>query len=176
MIAEETVEELIEKLFSDEANVYVVLDGASVPGLLQKLYQLEPEYICLLRGDLAPDMAEVAPYLVRLEKDDELIHWILENGWGKHWGIFGTGYGDIREMRGHFRSFLTVYDESGNPLNFRYYDPRVWRLYLPTCNSGELKTVFGPVAAYYLEDEDANTLLRFELNSESLRRRKFVLR
>jgi hypothetical protein len=79
-------------------------------------------------------------------------------------------------MRGHFRSFLTVYDESGNPLNFRYYDPRVWRLYLPTCNSGELKTVFGPVVAYYLEDEDANTLLRFELNSESLRRRKFVLR
>jgi len=175
MIAEETAEELVEKIFSDRANVFAVLDGASTPGLLKKLDQAKPEFICLLRGDLTPDMAEVAPYLVRLEEDSELIRWILENGWGKHWGIFASGYGDIREMRGHFRSFITVYDESGKPLKFRYYDPRVLRLYLPTCNSGELETVFGPVVAYYLEDEDENTLLRFELNNDSLRRRKLVL-
>jgi hypothetical protein len=176
MTADESVISLAEKIFSEDANTFAVLDGASVPDLVPRLYSTEPNYICLLRGDLAPDMAEVAPYLVQLNRDDDFTDWILTEGWGKHWGIFANGYGDIREMRGHFRSFLSVYDESGKPLHFRYYDPRVLRLYLPTCNTSELQTVFGPVTSYFLEDEDPQTLLKFELVNGSFRRRKIALR
>jgi hypothetical protein len=74
-------------------------------------------------------------------------------------------------MRRHFRSFLTVYDPDGKPLLFRYYDPRVLRVYLPTCDARELETVFGPVVAYLLEGEDPGDLLRFELSSGALQRR-----
>jgi hypothetical protein len=176
MIGDDTARSLAEKLFSDEdANLFAVLDGASVPGLLGKLYGLEPEYLCLYRGELTPDMAEVSPYLIRLEPDTELTDWILQKGWGQHWGIFAATYADTRAMRGHFRSLLTVYDDSGRPLLFRYYDPRVLRLFLPTCNAEELKKMFGPVENYFVEDEDASKLLRFEVVSKSLRRKRLAV-
>jgi len=50
-------------------------------------------------------------------------------------------------MRQHFRRFITVHDESGKPLLFRYYDPRVLRTFLPTCNAKELAEIFGRCCA-----------------------------
>ena len=60
----------------------------------------------------------------------------------------------LRELGRHFQAFIMVYDPQGKPLYFRYYDPRVFRIYLPTCNESELKTVFGPVNSFYVEGED----------------------
>src|SRR5215813_11554270 len=139
MNMEETRKLVGEQLFSDtDAKVFTVLDGTSIPDLLDKLYGLSPTFCCLYRGELEPDMAEVAPYLVQLEQGSEFTDWLLEE-WGKHWGIFAISDADFRAMRRHFRSFLIVNDENGRPLRFRYYDPRVLRLYLPTCNAEELR-------------------------------------
>ncbi|HKP85578.1 MAG TPA: DUF4123 domain-containing protein [Blastocatellia bacterium] len=174
---EDKVESVGERLFSDEeANVFAVLDGASVPGLLDKLYSLSPNFCCLFRGELSPDMAEVAPYLVQLERGSEFTSWVINQGWGNHWGIFASTDADLRRMRGHFRTFLIVYDETGRPLRFRYYDPRVLRLYLPTCNAEELATVFGPVASFAVEDADPNTLLNFQSASGAVRLNKISIR
>jgi hypothetical protein len=142
---------------------FAVLDGASVPTLLQSLAEHEPEYVCLYRGELAPDVAEVAPYLVQLEPETDFTRWVISEGWGKHWGIFGASTSDLRTLRHHFRTFLTVYDSDGRPMLFRYYDPRVLRTYLPTCNSGELTTVFGPVQRYLVESEDAKAVTSFRV-------------
>src|ERR1044072_2707094 len=110
------VQPLYERLFADEtANVYAVLDGASVEELLPKLYGLEPEYECVYRGELEPDMAEVAPYLVRLEPETEFADWLVEEGWGQHWGVYAVTDADLRDAHKHFRSFLTVYDPAGKP-------------------------------------------------------------
>lgn len=171
MNIEEIVESVSKYLFTDkEADVFAVLDGASMPGLLDKLYGLSPIFCCLFRGEIEPDMAEVAPYLVQLEKDSEFTNWLIGQGWGNHYGTFAVADADFREMRRHFRSFLIVYDESGRPLRFRYYDPRVLRTYLPTCNAQESTTIFGPVSSYLLEDADPNTMLRFEITAGSVRK------
>lgn len=156
------------EIFVDGANTFAVLDGASVPSLLEKLEQWQPEFVCLYRGELKPDLAEVAPYLVRLESGTEIAEWILSKGWGNHWGIFAIAEADLQAMRQHLRRFLTVYDEDGKPLLFRFYDPRVMRVYLPTCNAEDLGAIFGPVASYVLEDESSNVLLRFQSVSEQL--------
>jgi hypothetical protein len=171
LISDDAAQALYERLFADEAaNVYAVLDGASVEELLPKLYELEPEYECLYRGELEPDMAEVAPYLVRLDPESEFAAWVLGEGWGRHWGVFAVTDAELRAAHKHFRSFLTVYDPAGKPLRFRYYDPRVLRVYLPTCNAEELRAVFGPVSCYLFEGEDPNTLLRFRLDGGALGR------
>lgn len=175
VISEAATQSLYDRLFADEAaHVYAVLDGASVEELLPKLYELEPEHECLYRGELEPDMAEVAPYLVRLEPETEFAGWVVEEGWGRHWGVFAVTEVDLRDAHRHFRSFLTVYDPAGKPLLFRYYDPRVLRVYLPTCNAEELRTVFGPVSCYLLEAEDPNTLIRFRLDDGGSLRREAV--
>ena len=149
------------EIFVDGSNTFAVLDGASVPGLTDKLDQWQPEFVCLYRGELKPDLAEVAPYLVRLDPGTEITEWILSKGWGNHWGIFAIADADLPVMRQHLRRLLTVYDEKGKPLLFRFYDPRVMRVYLPTCNSEELTAIFGPVASYILEDESSKISVRF---------------
>lgn len=160
-------------LFSEgNLNVFAVLDGAAVPDLLKNFHLLRPEYVCLYRGELQPDMAEVAPYLVQLEPNSKFTDWVVGGGWGKHWGIFARSGTGLREMRRHFRQFLIVYDDAGKPLIFRYYDPRVLREYLPTCNVEELATIFGPVETYLLESEDAGTLLRFRQTRGFLKQEK----
>jgi hypothetical protein len=70
-------------------------------------------------------------------------------------------------MRKQFRSLITVYDESGNPLLFRFYDPRVLPEFLKTCNAAELKTFFGK--ADYLFAEDGQELLSFKLENNELK-------
>lgn len=175
-MTEELAQSVSERLFAEEAaNVYAVLDGASVPALLDQLYELEPEHECLYRGELEPDLAEVAPYLVCLEPDAEFTRWLLAEGWGRHWGVFLSSDADLRALRRHLRTFLVVYDPEGRPLYFRYYDPRVLRVYMPTCNAEELQTVFGPVVSYLLEDEDPRALLRFQFMGGTLRRERHAL-
>jgi len=167
------VDAIREKLYREEGGpIYTVLDGASVSGLLQKLADLEPEHVCLFGEELEPDMAEVAPYLVKLDNESPFTDWVLDRGWGNHWGVFAeigaeTGANFI-SLRKHFRSFVKVHDQSGKPLLFRYYDPRVLRVYLPTCNGEELHTMFGPVDANYMEDESGAALLRFRLKNGTL--------
>jgi hypothetical protein len=162
MIEPKTVQAVKAQLFSAEGTrAFTILDGASVPGLPASLASHNPEQICLYRGELEPDMAEVAPYLAFLERDAPFTDWVIGNGWGQHWGIFGATHADLKELRKHFRKFLMVYNEKGKTLYFRYYDPRVLRVYLPTCNEKELKQVFGPVHTFLMEDEEPKVGRKF---------------
>lgn len=171
MITRELKDSLMEELFAgEEANLYAVLDGASVEDLLPRLYGLRPEFKCLYRGELEPDVAAVAPYLVQLDPGDEFTEWVVSEGWGQHWGIFAASDADLRTVHQYLRTLNIVHAPDLKPLLFRYYDPRVLRQYLPTCNAEELGTVFGPVSRYLLEGDDPQTLLRFEFDGDELRR------
>ena len=46
----------------------------------------------------------------------------------------------------------------GERVYFRFYDPRVLRVYLPTCSSSELKGVFGPVGRFVVEGPEGQAL------------------
>ena len=157
-------QDLARQLFANPAHqVYAVLDGASNPALLGRLQREQPEFICLYRGELAPDLAECAPYLVRLEQGTPFAQWIITNSLGKHWGIFVLSRADLRELRQHFRKFNMVYDPEGNrPLLFRYYDPRVLRIFLPSCDKKQQAEFFGPVDAYFAETEGGESHIRFD--------------
>ena len=168
---------LDQVLFADpDLQAYAVLDGASIPELREKLFEHEPEQICLFRGELEPDMASVAPYLVRLEPDSDFAKWIMEEGWGKHWGIFALAPVPLRVLRNHFRSLLQVQIPDGRTLSFRFYDPRVLRVFLPTCNPEECQTVFGPLSAYLVEDGLPATALRFSRPEGQFRSEKVPLK
>lgn len=156
---------LEQELFSDQGRTYAVLDGASIPELRMALHQHEPEHECLYIGELKPDLQEVAPYLVTLEPDSPFTQLVLEKGWGNHWGIFVQSEAGIRELRQHFRQFITVYDPSGKAMLFRFYDPRVLRIFLPTCSPEEVTKLFGPVKAFAVEAENPGTMLWFEQNA-----------
>src|SRR5690349_16361259 len=98
---------------SDHESTYAILDGASVPGLRLKLHTAKEEWACLYRGELAPDLAEVAPYLIKLRRVSPLTDWILGEGWGNHWGIFAISAVGLEALRRHLRGFLRVKDATG---------------------------------------------------------------
>ena len=163
-------QELAEVLFNPaETPVFAVLDGASAPGLLMKLGELAPEHCCLYSGEMKPDIAAVAPYLVRLESGGEFTAWVLREGWGVHWGVFVASLGNLRTLRDHFREFLKVELPDQRTVIFRYYDPRVLRNFLPACNTTELKKFFGPVQSFVLEGETPEIGLKFALAGKALK-------
>lgn len=170
MAAIDEIDGIREQILSvpEGLKVYAILDGASAEQLPRTIDQYGIESVCLLRGELDPDLAQAAPYLVRLFADSPFTDWVLSEGWGKHWGIFVVTTANLRTLRQHFRSFLTVYDPDNVPLFFRYYDPRVLRVYLPTCETEELEDIFGPVDRYLMEGDDGKTLMRCELKDGEL--------
>jgi hypothetical protein len=153
-------------------HVYALLDGASVPGLLERLYAPPPRpgFHCLLQGDQPPDVAHVAPYIVALERDSELSDWVLGSGWGNHWASFVLAGCALRPLWFHLRTLCTVYGPDGNPKLFRYYDPRVLRAFLPTCSAEQVLQMFGPAARFVVEGTEPATALVFAHAAGSLQR------
>ena len=170
------VDELQRVLFSDpEASLFAVLDGAAIDDLPGVLHDHRAEHVCLWRGELEPGIPETAPYVARLEPNTAFTRWLLEDGWGNAYGIFASADEELRAMRRHFRRFLRVIGPEGKPLYFRYYDPRILRVYLPTCNAEETEFVFGPVRSFSVESEDAGSLLRFTPGGDAAESREFAL-
>lgn len=157
-------------LFDDLAlHAYAVLDGASIPGLADALDGHRPKYECLFRGDLEAGMAEAAPYVVALEPGGSFTPWLLQNGWGEHYGIFVLSKEPLGVVRLHLRRSLRVYRESGEAVLFRYYDPRVFRAFAPSMLPAEAKAFFGPVEAFLCESEDGAEFLRFRLGPDGVK-------
>lgn len=170
MISQEARSALTQMLWTTPRDrVFAVLDGASVPGLLDRLYgDPRPEFECLYRGELEPDIAEVAPYLVALENGSAFADWFIEQGWGRHWGIFIVAPLDLRALRFHLRPLNIAYDPEGVPKMFRYYDPRVLRTFLPTCDASQIAEMFGPIERFVVEDSLPQNALSFTRASGEL--------
>jgi len=152
-----------------EHRLYAVLDGAAFEGLPAVLQRYGVEHVCLLRGELDPELAQVAPYLATVPPDSEFAAYLLEQGWGDYWGLFVRSACDFRTLRMHLRQLLEVWDPEGTPLYFRFYDPRVFRVFLPTCDDEQLEQIFDDVVeAFFTEGEDASQLLRFSLGGSGL--------
>lgn len=171
------VQKIVDHLWPDnskqDAKIYAILDTARDDDIYGKILACELEGGCLYQGQQAVELAHVAPYLIWLHKDDDFTEWVLNNGWGDSWGIFVESSVTIEELMQHFRKFLKVSDEEGNLLMFRYYDPRVLRVYLPTCNEAELEYVFGPVERYYAEAEKKNDIIQYSFDNRLLAKNIF---
>lgn len=160
-----SLDSLLEALFppppgdgSPAPEVHAVLDGARDERIYRAVYDSRLEHECLLTGNIPYDLAEAAPYLVHLRREAPFTRWALEQGWGKGFGVFAWSRADLETLRRHFRRLLRVKDEQGRKLYFRYYDPRVLRVYLPTCTAEELREVFGPVGRLLLEGPGGRVL------------------
>ena len=160
----ETLVDLLETHCQGENRLYGVLDGAQAPTIQPAIAEAQNKSNCLFSGQMPPDLAAAAPWLVALEPGDTFTEWLLSSGWGKSWAVLFTAPASFKQVRSHLRTLFQVRDERGRKLYFRWYDPRVLREYLPTCTPEELATVFGPIEVFLAEDETPNVLLEFRRN------------
>jgi Domain of unknown function (DUF4123) len=162
--------DLIEKQFwphGPNRNVWMILDGARDRRIYSDLLNSHLIYSCLYSGELPYDLEVAAPFLVQLEYQDKATRGLIQRSWGQSWGIFAGCDATMNRLRRHLRRMLIVQTWRGERLLFRYYDPRVLRVYLPTCTQEELKEVYGPIQRFYTESESADSLSRFEFTRGS---------
>jgi hypothetical protein len=124
--------------------LYAVLDGARDRHIRGFALDSHAPCWCLYRGELPAALENAAPWLLRLTP-----------------GSAYTSTAPSRELRRHLRRFLLARTEAGRKLLFRYYDPRVLRIYLPTCTPAELATFFGPISAFAAPGEKPGTVELF---------------
>jgi hypothetical protein len=141
--------------------IYAVLDAADAPAVPVVMDDPHVEAQALYESNQNPALRLVAPYLVRLNAG--LMTWIRETLWSDHWGILVETDVDLKDLRRHLRRFLLVEDPASETLYFRFYDPRVLRTFLPSCNNAELADFFGPVEAYIARGEKPDEFTRFAL-------------
>ena len=142
-------------------SLWCILDGARDESIYGRVETIRRRQCCLYSGTLPWQLQVNAPYLVELY-DDSFTANLLRDGWGNSWGVFFRAEASMAALRGHLRTFLRVADQHGRRLIFRYYDPRVLRVYLPTCLPEEVRTVFGPIRCFLTENPRADAVLRFE--------------
>jgi hypothetical protein len=154
-------------------DVWMIVDGARDRRIFGMLLDSYLTYSCLYHGDIAPELELAAPYLVQLEYDDKYSQQLIARAWGNSWGVFLKCGASIASLRRHLRKLLSVRSPKGEILLFRYYDPRVLRVYLPTCRPEELEAVFGPIDRFWLEDQNPETMVEFRVDHGRLLRHEF---
>jgi hypothetical protein len=142
--------------------LYGVFDAARDEAVLRLLREGKGEHRSLYNGRRGENLAAVAPYLVALPPEGELLDQLIAEGWGKSWGVFLTSALPFDDVRRHLRRFLVVEAEDGATFYFRFYDPRVLRPYLSSCTADEIDHLFGPITALWLEGRSPAELVRFE--------------
>lgn len=167
MIGIALVNQLEKRLWPHGAtrDVWMIVDSARDPqiyGLLLECFY--STHVCLFAGLLAPELKLTAPYLVPLDHDYKKTRRFLRAAWGNNWGVYLRCNSRPDALRRHLRTLLTITDPQGRRLLFRFYDPRVLRRYLPSCNSGELQRIFGSIECFWTEDDNAAGLLEFSFD------------
>jgi hypothetical protein len=152
-------------------NIWMILDGARSIDVFRMVLDCHLEYSCLYSGPLSPEMEIAAPYLVQLDHGYRDTYRFIRRAWGDSMGVFLRTDTSMKNLRRHLRQFLLVRDTRGRHLVFRYYDPRVLRVYLPTCTQTELRTVYGPIESFWTESEGGEEIREFQYHESGLEER-----
>jgi hypothetical protein len=167
------VSTVVDVLSSQPETLYAVLDAARDPAIYPLLLASGAQYACLYSGQSARTLESVAPYLVQLPPHCELLQKIVTQGWSKAWGIFLTSNQPPQTIWHELRRSLYVTLPNQERVYFRFYDPRVLRIFLFVADTQQRAEFAGTMDGFLLEDEDPKTLLRFRSLSSDYRLDKF---
>jgi len=158
---------LLRTAASIEKNVYAIFDAAADDSIYPLLIKSDWEYRCLFKSgvhfegkSMSEPLASTAPYLVKLNAEKMQVERLINERIGKHQFIILKSGALTKELADHCSNMLRVMDEDGKVIGFRYYDPRILRVYIPTCTEEEKTLFFGPVETFWVESDD-NEVIQF---------------
>lgn len=161
---------LIDQLFyryeAEGTEFFAVLDGARSAEIHHHLQLSGLEYESLFSGQLSPTLRSASPFLVRLRPQEPFTNFLVERGWGKSFGIYIAWRNGLSSLRRHLRTLLRVRAENGRRLYFRFYDPRVLRVFLPTCSARQLRALLGDNRRLDLEAPEGSELWRYRTSED----------
>lgn len=135
-----------------EILLYAIVDTAADERLYALVQDCE-EKRCMFEGKIEEPLVRAAPWIVRLEPHHYLYKAWHQIGIGKAWGILIHSPCAMNDIRRHLRHFLQATLPDGEVVLFRFYDPRIFRTYLPSCTPEELDGWFDLVSSFVVEKE-----------------------
>ena len=143
--------------------LYALLDAARTPRVLEMVRESVQEYRSLYDGIEGETLADAAPYLVRLPAGSRLLPQLVEEGWGRRWGIFVSAKRRFKEVRRHLRRFLMVtLEASETRVYFRFYDPRVMDVFWQSSTVRQRQEMMAELTALLFETRRDAMPLRVE--------------
>lgn len=153
---------LIREMIRSGERLYAVVDAARDSYLaLSAFTRFGIVTYTLFEGEMAPLLDHVAPHLVPIHIDSNYMELWAER-LGNSIGILLLTEEDPEELHKHLRKIFEAIDEDGDEYFFRYFDPRVLRVYLPTCTGEEADLFFGPIRVILAEAEQPGALLCYQ--------------
>ncbi|BAP40715.1 DUF4123 domain-containing protein [Pseudomonas sp. 21LCFQ02] len=151
---------------------YLLLDSAQIDGLDQHLLQVGEFMAChpLYLNTAYAELADCGPLLVPVVAGSKLAD-LFHTQWRSRAGIWLETEASETELLDHLRSLVHVNLDGDVTVLFRYYDPRITRLWLADLQTFEQDRLMGPVQLIRLPDDDNNELLinRSETAADSQR-------
>jgi len=132
---------------------FALVDTAQEAGL-HDLVRQSKQYHCLFSGDVPNALAAASPYLVLADRREPLMRQWQERGRSANWGIFCDSDMELDELRRHFKKFLIAKLPDGTVAHFRFYDPRVFNIYIRASTPEERSPWFKRVSQYLVEADD----------------------
>lgn len=163
---------LLRVLREEQEPLFAILDAARDRAVLGLLEESGEQFQSLYEGEKAADIAEYGPYLISLPKQSTALESLAQRAWGRNWAIFFNCPLPFEKVRHHFRQFLKLKLEDGQEVYFRFYDPRVLRSFLPTCDANQIAQIFGPVQHFLAEGGNMGTVLQFTRDANKLKARE----
>lgn len=140
----------------DAGTLYAVVDAARSERALQLIEESVDPYTSLFDGEQGRAFDDVAPYLVHLRGDSQLLERLVHEGWGDAWGIFLVSKAELEAVRRHLRQFLMVEVEGeSDRVFFRFYDPRVLQALGPVFTREQRAALLRSLDGLYYESSDA---------------------
>ena len=153
---------------------FLLFDAARAEDNLSIAKQLNSSNVSLYRGTNDEELNDFAPFLFIYDDHSEFATWYVKNGWGNSWGLIIKSEYLIEQNLNHFQKILIVKTEENQEIYFRFYDPRVLRIFLPTCDEKQLKEFFGPIEQFICEDEDPEFALVFSFEKNTLKTQRIT--
>ncbi|WP_406721212.1 DUF4123 domain-containing protein [Thioclava litoralis] len=132
-------ESVSEYLFEDSIvensetlrQTFAILDAAKTSALPSMLQESGLANVSLFNGKAAEDLAEVAPYLVQLDVNNDFVRRLFTDTdsrvglWRCQLGIFIKSDATLEKLQRVFRKFTRVRDQEGKWSFFRFWEPEV---------------------------------------------------
>lgn len=148
---------------------YAVIDAAHDYLRIGLARILVPKNECLFAGPEGKQLEDVAPHLFESDALGQVPELILAPDKVGECGILLDAPMEFTEVRRHLRHFLLVRRErDGKRVLFRFYDPRILRVFLLVCTRQELAEFFGPVTAFHCQGDEPGMVLTFTLREGHL--------
>ena len=156
--------------------LFAIIDAARSPLVRPLLDKAGSPFECLFTlDDMPADVKAYAPYVAELRPQSRLLELLTHHGWNEHWCSYAVSASSLEQMRVHLKKFLVVKLDDDREVFFRFFDPRVMRVFIPACAQEEAERFFGDITAFFCSDAEG-ACMEFALDGANAGGRRLATR